>query len=62
MALIYLGGEMAQMQLQLPVAITGIFQGLLLFFLLASDALIENRYRFSKKMASPVPQPTATTL
>ena len=48
MALIYLGGEMAQMQLQLPVAITGIFQGLLLFFLLASDALIENRYRFSK--------------
>ncbi|MCH4247281.1 MAG: ABC transporter permease [Acinetobacter populi] len=49
MALIYLGGEMAQMQLQLPVAITGIFQGLLLFFLLASDALIENRYRFAKK-------------
>lgn len=49
MALIYLGGEMAQMQLQLPVAITGIFQGLLLFFLLAADALIENRYRFAKK-------------
>lgn len=49
MALIYLGGEMAQMTLQLPVAITGIFQGLLLFFLLAADALIENRYRFAKK-------------
>lgn len=49
MALIYLGGELAQMQLQLPVAITGIFQGLLLFFLLASDALIENRYRFTKR-------------
>ena len=49
MALIYLGGELAQMQLQLPVAITGIFQGLLLFFLLAADALIENRYRFAKK-------------
>lgn len=49
MALIYLGGEMAQMQLQLPVAITGIFQGLLLFFLLASDAFIENRYRFAKR-------------
>ena len=49
MALIYLGGELAQMQLQLPVAITGIFQGLLLFFLLAADALIENRYRFRKK-------------
>ncbi len=53
MALIYLGGELAQMQLQLPVAITGIFQGLLLFFLLAADALIENRYRFRKKK-SPV--------
>lgn len=52
MALIYLGGEMAQMQLQLPVAITGVFQGLLLFFLLASDALIENRYRFAKKIKS----------
>ena len=37
------------MELHLPVAITGVFQGLLLFFLLASYALIENRYRFSKK-------------
>ena len=54
MALIYLGGEMAQMQLQLPVAITGIFQGLLLFFLLAADALIENKYRFAKKVPQPV--------
>ncbi len=27
MALLYLGGEMAQMQLELSVAITGIFQG-----------------------------------
>ena len=53
MALIYLGGELAQMQLQLPVAITGIFQGLLLFFLLASDALIENRYRFARKKKIP---------
>lgn len=58
MALIYLGGELAQMQLQLPVAITGIFQGLLLFFLLASDALIENRYRFRKKK---MPVTTATS-
>ena len=49
MALIYLGGEMAQMQLQLPVAIAGVFQGLLLMFLLAVDAFIENQYRFKKK-------------
>lgn len=59
MALIYLGGEMAQMQLQLPVAITGIFQGLLLFFLLGSDALIENRYRFAKKRVVPVAEPVS---
>ncbi|MBF7688233.1 ABC transporter permease [Acinetobacter rathckeae] len=58
MALIYLGGEMAQMQLQLPVAITGIFQGLLLFFLLASDAFIENRYRFAKRKVKTPPVST----
>ena len=57
MALIYLGGELAQMELQLPVAITGVFQGLLLLFLLASDALIENRYRFMHKK----PKPTSTS-
>ncbi|WP_180162680.1 ABC transporter permease [Acinetobacter sp. YH12069] len=61
MALIYLGGEMAQMQLQLPVAITGIFQGLLLFFLLASDALIENRYRFAPKKNKTLTDRQATT-
>lgn len=59
MALIYLGGEMAQMQLQLPVAITGIFQGLLLFFLLGADALIENRYRFAKKPVVPAAEPVS---
>ncbi|SDB82158.1 ABC transporter permease [Acinetobacter boissieri] len=58
MALIYLGGEMAQMQLQLPVAITGVFQGLLLFFLLASDAFIENRYRFFKRKIKTTPVST----
>ncbi|MHA3049350.1 hypothetical protein [Acinetobacter sp. ANC 4641] len=41
-----LGGEMAQMQLQLPVEIAGVFQGLLLMFLLAAGAFIENKYRF----------------
>ncbi len=40
MALSYLGGESAQITLNLPVAVTGVFQGLLLFFLLATDVLI----------------------
>lgn len=50
MALLYLGGEAAQMSLQLPAAITGLFQGMLLFFLLASDAFIDNRYRFGRQV------------
>ena len=62
MALLYLGGEMAQMELQLSVAITGIFQGLLLFFLLASDVLIEKRYRFAKKKLKPKMSETDPTV
>lgn len=41
MALLYLGGESAQMQLALPAAVSGVFQGMLLFFLLATDVLIQ---------------------
>jgi simple sugar transport system permease protein len=48
MALIYLGGEAAQVSLHLPAAITGIFQGMLLFFLLGADAFIDNRLRRHK--------------
>ncbi len=40
LALSYIGGESAQISLNLPVAVTGVFQGLLLFFLLAADVLI----------------------
>ncbi|MGB0468334.1 MAG: ABC transporter permease [Pontibacterium sp.] len=47
MALIYMGGEMAQMNLGLPVALTGLFQGMLLFYLLACDVLIHYRIKFS---------------
>ncbi|XOZ34560.1 ABC transporter permease [Halomonadaceae bacterium KBTZ08] len=43
LGLTYLGGENAQMVLGLPKSITGIFQGLLLFFLLACDFLISYR-------------------
>lgn len=45
MSLLYLGGESAQMQLNLPSAITGLFQGMLLFFLLGSDVFINYRLR-----------------
>lgn len=50
LALTYLGGESAQIQLNLPVAVTGVFQGLLLFFLLASDVLIHYRLQFTQSL------------
>jgi len=43
MALFYIGGELAQSRLGLPSALTGVYQGLLLFFLLACDTLITHR-------------------
>lgn len=48
LSLFYLGGEMAQSRLGLPSAITGLFQGMLLFMLLACDTLINYRLRWSK--------------
>jgi simple sugar transport system permease protein len=44
-ALSYIGGENAQVEVGVPQGATGLFQGLLLFFLLASDFLV--RYRIS---------------
>jgi simple sugar transport system permease protein len=45
MSLLYLGGESAQLNLALPSAVTGLFQGTLLFFLLAADVFIHYRVR-----------------
>ncbi|WP_338768602.1 ABC transporter permease [Massilia sp. METH4] len=45
MSLLYIGGEAAQIELQLPSAITGLFQGLLLFYLLAADLFIHYRFK-----------------
>ncbi len=48
MALTYIGGEGAQIELNLPSAVTGVFQGMLLFFLLATDVLTKYRLRFGR--------------
>ncbi len=48
-ALTYLGGELAQIELRLPLAVTGVFQGMLLFFLLGVDVLIRYRVRFGRR-------------
>jgi len=48
MALFYIGGELSQTRLGMPSAITGIFQGILLFALLACDVLINYKLRWGK--------------
>ena len=45
MSMFYIGGELAQSRLGLPKALTGVFQGLLLFALLACDTLVHYRIR-----------------
>jgi ABC-type uncharacterized transport system permease subunit len=46
MSLFYIGGELAQSRMGLPKSLTLVFQGVLLFALLASDTLIHSRIRW----------------
>lgn len=48
MSMFYIGGELAQSRLGLPKSLTGVFQGLLLFTLLACDTLVNYRLRWGK--------------
>lgn len=48
MALTYIGGNIAQSQLGLPAAAIQVFQGMLLFFLLALDVMTNYRVRIGK--------------
>lgn len=50
MALTYIGGETAQIEMNLPSAITGVFQGMFLFFLLGIDVLAKYRVRLIKSV------------
>jgi general nucleoside transport system permease protein len=52
MALTYIGGELAQFMLGLPSASIQVFQGMLLFFLLALDVLSNYRIRFARAEAA----------
>jgi general nucleoside transport system permease protein len=56
MSMFYIGGELAQSRLGLPKSLTGVFQGLLLFTLLACDTLVN--YRLKR---SPPKQPAAAS-
>jgi ABC-type uncharacterized transport system permease subunit len=59
LALTYIGGETAQITMTVPSAITSVFQGFFLFFLLAVDVLVTHRIRFasSRRARRPVLQP-----
>jgi general nucleoside transport system permease protein len=60
MSLFYIGGELAQSRLGLPKSLTGVFQGTLLFALLASDTLIHYRVRWQPAHPShPARRPAA---
>jgi ABC-type uncharacterized transport system permease subunit len=53
MALVYIGGDSLQVSLQMPTAMSGVIQGLLLFFLLGMDLLIGFRLRIGRRHTQP---------
>ncbi|MFD2250559.1 simple sugar transport system permease protein [Pseudochelatococcus lubricantis] len=57
MALTYIGGENAQITAGLPQAATGVFQGMLLFYLLATDGLLRFRIRLTGARSPRAAQP-----
>ena len=61
MSMFYIGGELAQSRLGLPKSLTGVFQGLLLFNLLACDTLMSYRFKWNWPLSatSPVQVPVA---
>lgn len=61
MALLYLGGESAQMTLNLPQSLTELFQGMMLFYLLACDVLILYRLRLNLKWRLRTAMPEAAS-
>ena len=46
LALTFIGGESAQIMMKVPLDLTKVFQGILLFYVLACDSLILYRFRF----------------
>jgi simple sugar transport system permease protein len=61
MSMFFIGGELAQSRLGLPKSVTGVFQGLLLFALLACDTLIQDRVRFGRAHPGRVAAPVVAT-
>jgi ABC-type uncharacterized transport system permease subunit len=53
LSMFLIGGELSQSRLGLPSALTGVFQGVLLFSLLTCDTLIHYRVRWQARAAAP---------
>ena len=53
LAVSYVGGEIAQATLGLPNAAVGLFQAMMLFFLLATDMLVTYRLRWGRATVRP---------
>ncbi|GGE20719.1 ABC transporter permease [Aureimonas endophytica] len=59
LALTYVGGESAQTSIGLPAAAIGVFQAMMLFFLLGADILVRYRIAAGTPARAAAPSPTA---
>jgi ABC-type uncharacterized transport system permease subunit len=53
LALTFIGGESAQISMKVPLDLTKVFQGILLFYVLACDSLIVYRIRVLRSVRKP---------
>ena len=53
LALTFIGGEGAQISMKVPLDLTKVFQGILLFYVLACDSLIVYRIRLLRSVRKP---------
>ena len=55
LALTFIGGEEAQISMKVPLDLTKVFQGILLFYVLACDSMIIYRIRLLRTLRKPAP-------
>jgi simple sugar transport system permease protein len=55
LALTFIGGEGAQISMKVPLDLTKVFQGILLFYVLACDSLIVYRIRLVRTVRKAIP-------
>jgi general nucleoside transport system permease protein len=53
LALTFIGGENAEIAIKVPLDLTKVFQGILLFYVLACDSLIVYRIRLISTFRNP---------